>query len=107
MLQNLVVTTPQELQTLITDAVNVAVQQISFPQKLEPPLPDYFTIDELSKYLKLAKPTIYSKVNNRTIPYIKRGKRLYFSRKSIIEYLEEGNNITKNFKLKNNFNKKY
>jgi hypothetical protein len=35
----LIITTPQELQTLITSAVFVAVQQISFPLKLEPQPP--------------------------------------------------------------------
>lgn len=98
-----VLVSPQELHSLIMDAVNVAIQPITFPKKLEPPLPDYLTVDELSKYLRLAKPTLYAKVNNRTIPYIKRGKRLYFSRVSIMEWLEEGKKLTKNFNLINNF----
>ncbi len=98
----MVISTKDELQSLIIDAVNVAVSQISFPQKLEPPLPDYFTIDELSKYLKLAKPTLYSKVSNRSIPFIKRDGRLYFSSKSIIQYLEECKKLTKNINLINN-----
>ncbi len=34
MLQNLIIVNQEELQTLITDAVNVAVQQISLPQKM-------------------------------------------------------------------------
>mgnify|MGYP003831105809 CR=1 FL=1 len=98
----IIVTTSQELHALIRDAINVAVRQISLPQKVDP-LPDYLTIDELSAFLKLAKPTIYGFVSKRTLPFIKRGKRLYFSRLNIIQWLEEGKKKTKNEILINNF----
>lgn len=100
---NIILVSPQELHSLITDAVSVAVQQlISFPKKLEPPLPDYLTVEELSKYLKLAKPTLYFLTSNRKIPFIKRGKRILFERVSVIKWLEEGKKLTKNFNLINN-----
>lgn len=103
MSQNLVVTTPQELQTLITDAVNVAVQQISFHQKIDPlPMPAFMPIEQASVFLNLAKPTIYSHVCNRTIPFIKKGKKLYFVQTELENWLIEGkkNKIFKNIKQK-------
>lgn len=48
------------------------------------------SIDEVSKLLGLAKATIYSKVNKRELPHMKRGKNLYFSEKEINGYLKGG-----------------
>ena len=48
------------------------------------------SIDEVSKLLGLAKATIYSKASRKELPFIKRGKRLYFMEKEIIEYLKGG-----------------
>src|SRR5215204_3524419 len=39
----------------------------------------------------LAKPTIYGLVSERKIPHSKRGKRLYFSRHELLEWLKQGN----------------
>lgn len=35
-------------------------------------------------------PTIYSKVSRGELPVMKRSKRLYFSRKELVDYLKEG-----------------
>lgn len=43
---------------------------------------------------RLAKPTIYSLVWARKIPHLKKGKKLYFSRKEIKEWLTEGKRKT-------------
>jgi excisionase family DNA binding protein len=43
----------------------------------------------------LAKPTIYSLVSTRKIPHSKRGKKLYFSRKELKEWLKEGKRKTR------------
>lgn len=47
-------------------------------------------IDELSEYLKLAKPTIYQKTSSREMPSIKIGKRLYFKKSDIDSWLIQG-----------------
>lgn len=43
---------------------------------------------------KLAKPTIYGLVSERRIPHSKRGKKLYFSRKELKEWVKEGKRKT-------------
>ena len=68
-----VVITPQELQRLIYDAVNVAVQQIRLPQK-DDPLPEYMSIDQASQFLNLAVPTLYGLTSKRQVPFIKKSK---------------------------------
>ena len=42
----------------------------------------------------LAKPTIYSLVCDRKIPHSKRGKRLYFSRQELVQWLKAGKRKT-------------
>jgi excisionase family DNA binding protein len=43
----------------------------------------------------LAKPTVYSLVSERKIPHAKRGKKLYFSRRELIEWLTNGKRKTR------------
>jgi excisionase family DNA binding protein len=52
------------------------------------------TVQEAANFLNLAKPTIYSKVHKRELPFMKRGKRLYFSQSELLEYIKEGRRQT-------------
>lgn len=53
------------------------------------------TIDEVSVLLHLTKPTVYSKVSRNEFPGVcKRGKRLYFQRDIIINWIKEGRKLT-------------
>lgn len=52
------------------------------------------TIQETAEFLSLTVPTIYSKVSKRELPFMKRGKRLYFSRTELMEYLKDGRQKT-------------
>ncbi len=51
---------------------------------------ELLSIDEAAEFLKLAKPTLYTKVSKNQLPFMKRGKRLYFSRTELMEYLKQG-----------------
>ena len=53
-----------------------------------------FNIDEASEYLNLAKPTVYSMVSKGTIPFMKKSKRLYFSKEELLDYVKGGRNKT-------------
>jgi len=48
------------------------------------------TVQEAANFLNLAVPTIYTKVSKGELPVMKRGKRLYFSRTELIDYLKGG-----------------
>lgn len=52
------------------------------------------TVQEAAEYLSLAMPTIYTKVSKGELPFMKRGKRLYFSRIELSEYLKAGRKAT-------------
>ena len=56
----------------------------------EDPQEQFLTVYETAKFLNLSTPTIYSKVARREIPFMKRGKRLYFARKDLEIYLQGG-----------------
>jgi excisionase family DNA binding protein len=56
---------------------------------------EFLNIEELSKLIGLTKPTIYGHVHRKTIPFIKKGKMLRFSKKSILNWLEEGKSQSK------------
>jgi excisionase family DNA binding protein len=47
-------------------------------------------IQGVSDLLGLAKATIYSKLSRNELPYMKRGKKVYFKEKEILEYLNRG-----------------
>ena len=47
-------------------------------------------IDEACEVLHLEKPTVYSKVSRGELPHMKKGKRLYFSREALPEYIQSG-----------------
>ena len=55
----------------------------------------YLTINEAAEYISLSLPTIYGMTSRKEIPHIKKGKRLYFIKKDLNEFLENGRNKTK------------
>lgn len=55
---------------------------------------DIIGIKEAARFLNIAVPTIYSKVSKSELPVMKRGKRLYFSRTDLLEYIKEGRRMS-------------
>ena len=66
-----------------TEIQPIKVEPTNQPEQL-------LTIKQAGELLSLTVPTMYSKVSKREIPVMKRGKRLYFSRTELLEYLKEG-----------------
>jgi excisionase family DNA binding protein len=52
------------------------------------------TIQQTGELLKLSVPTLYGYVSRNEIPFSKKGKRLYFSRKDILAWVSEGHKKT-------------
>lgn len=53
---------------------------------------EIYTIDELSKYLKTSKGTLYWLTCKKRIPYFKVGKRLRFRKSTIDKWAEKQEN---------------
>ena len=49
------------------------------------------TIKQAGEFLHLTVQTLYNKVSKNEIPFMKRGKRLYFSKEQL-DYLGQGSN---------------
>ena len=53
------------------------------------------TIEEVAAFLNLKKPTIYRMVSERTIPFSKPGKRLYFYKDELEQWIRENRKATR------------
>lgn len=94
--QNLVLITPSELQTLIQNAVNVAVQQLNLTQKAAPLSESkYLTLGQACAYLHIAPQTMYALTSKRKIKFIKAFKSLLFTQADLDEYLAMNRKETK------------
>ena len=84
--------TPPELETLIENSLRkiLSVQQkipINEADKL-------LTIRQVAEVLTLSVPTIYGLVSRSEIPCMKKGKRLYFSKDEITNWIKTGRKKT-------------
>lgn len=79
---------PQAVQELNAKMDNIMM----FLQLAKPDVKqsDLLTIQEAASFLVLSKHTLYNKVNKNELPYMKKGKRLYFSRAELIIYIKSG-----------------
>jgi len=55
---------------------------------------DFLTIEQAAIFVNLAKATIYALCSMGKIPVIKKGKRLYFVKKELTEWLRSGRKKT-------------
>lgn len=60
------------------------------------PEDELLTVPQAAEFLQLTVATIYSKVSRQELPVMKRGKRLYFSKKELVAYLQAGRKKTLN-----------
>ena len=81
----------EDLQTVIIDCVNSCLKNSEQESKTPADQPEQLlTIQEAAEFLSLTVPTMYSKVSKGELPVMKRGKRLYFSRTELLEYVKTG-----------------
>ncbi|MCF8465125.1 MAG: helix-turn-helix domain-containing protein [Flavobacteriales bacterium] len=78
----------------IEELTKLVLQALADKSEQEPDVPN-MNIHEAAEFLKLKVATVYSKVSKGELPYMKRGNRLYFSKKDIILYLRQTRNQTK------------
>lgn len=85
--------TPPELEAIIE---NVLRKTFPVYQKTEVSNvgESIFTIQEAAEFLNLSKYTLYGLVAKSSIPNMKRGKRLYFSKEELTKWLKESRRQT-------------
>lgn len=77
---------------LLIQIQNLLQELLSLPKDSQD---EFLDVEETAKFLGLSKNTLYVKVSRREVPSIRRGKRLYFSKSDLIDYLNEGKRKTK------------
>ena len=83
----------KELQTLIIDCVNVCLENNN-QTKDNVDSDNLLTIKQAAEFITLSVPTIYGLVQRSEIPVSKRGKRLYFSKQELTDWIKAGRKKT-------------
>ena len=65
-------------------------------QQVETGESELFNVQEAAAFLKMSVPAIYAKVSRREIPVSKPGRRLYFSKLKLIEWISASKLKTQN-----------
>ncbi len=89
----LIIINKDDLEVLIQDALFKSLQKQQMNNQEEGE--KFFSLEEAAKFLQLAKQTLYSFTSQRTIPFIKRGKKLYFRKSDLEKWLNEGRKQSK------------
>lgn len=93
-MENIIVTTPAQLQSIITDAVNAIIPKLAdFRRKNEPAETDGMNVEDTARFLTeqgipTTRATLYNHVYKNTIPYKKFGRRVVFSKKELLTWIE-------------------
>jgi excisionase family DNA binding protein len=64
----------------------------------KPPIPEadkLLTIKQAAEFISLSISTVYGLVHNKIIPVCKRGKRLYFSKQELFDWIKNGRKQTR------------
>ncbi len=86
----IIVTTKDELQELIQESVKSAITEQNSQQQSEEQ-DKIMSLQETALFLNLAKQTVYGFTSKQQIPFIKKGKKLYFQKSELEKWLMEGN----------------
>lgn len=87
-MDTLIITNTPDLESIVYSSVKKALNEIQ--TETTGKATDFLDLNEASKFLNLAKQTIYGLTCKREIPFFKRGKKLYFRETDLILWLEKG-----------------
>ena len=74
------------------NSIEKAIEKLNtLPQSEE----DFMNIDQVSSFVGLAKPTVYGLIHKQKIPYFKVGKRLYFKKSDLVNWITSAKVKTK------------
>jgi len=86
----------QSIEERLSNIENLILDLKHQPNPVESTTPQdqLLTIQEAAEFLSLTVATLYSKVSKFELPFMKRSKRLYFSRTELLDYLKQGRKKT-------------
>jgi excisionase family DNA binding protein len=83
----------EELQTLMIDCFTACLKLYE-PNTFNSLESDLLTITQAGEVINLTVPTIYSLVSKKMIPHNKKGKRLYFLKSELLDWVKSGRKKT-------------
>jgi len=96
-MSKIILTTEEELEALLKKVLNEALSPFFLKGEIgviKTPS-EIMTLKEASEFLNLSRAAIYSQTSKRTIPHFKKGKKIYFKRVELIEWVTQGKRKTK------------
>lgn len=85
--------TESEFKQLLKTTVYEGIKESGHTSDL-PTSDKLLSIPEAAIFLNLAQQTLYGYTSNRTIPFIKKGKKLYFRKSDLENWLTDGRKAT-------------
>ena len=80
--------------SLLHDKLNHIEQLLREGNNSPAPADELLSVLEAAKFLNLSVPTLYGKVSRKEIPVNKQGKRLYFYRSELADWIKAGRKKT-------------
>jgi len=80
--------------SLLHDKLNNIEQLIREGNSQPSPVDELLSVSEAAKFLNLSVPTLYGKVSRKEIPVNKQGKRLYFYKSELADWIKAGRKKT-------------
>ncbi len=92
MADTIIITNKSDIKEFIRDSLTEIFQeQVANEAK---PRIDLLSLHEAADYLQLAPQTLYGFTSGRKIPFLKKGKKLYFKLSELEKWLETGRKKT-------------
>ncbi|MGE9310795.1 helix-turn-helix domain-containing protein [Niabella sp. CJ426] len=84
----------EELKEIVQEAVRNVLQGFAVNSNNDSTEDELLNVEEACAFLKMKKATLYQKTHKREIPFMKKGKPLFFSKKDLIEWRLSGKKET-------------
>lgn len=79
----------------LDELINEALKSNGQSKETKPAEERFLCIEEAASFLNLAKQTVYGLTSKRLIPFLKKGKKLYFIESELKNWLLSGRKDTK------------
>jgi excisionase family DNA binding protein len=85
---------PKTVKEIFEKVNSIELLLLARSEPSQSEISDFLTIQQAATFLTLTVPTIYGLVHRGEIPVSKRGKRLYFSKQELTNWIKAGRKKT-------------
>lgn len=88
-MEKMIFTSESELEKLIQKSIREVLNEQNNKNSSQPEK-EILTLKECAAFLNLAPQTIYGYTSTRWLPFMKRGKKLFFEKSKLEKWLQDG-----------------